>query len=85
VIDCTKEEANAIRASLDADWRRGAIDYGTHIASAALMTCFVRDTKETGHVHFVDGAEGGYALAALDLKRRMAPQRREGYTESEGT
>jgi len=85
VIDCTKDEANAIRASLDAEWRRGAIDYGTHIASAALMTCFVRDTKETGHVHFVDGAEGGYALAALDLKRRMAPQTREGYTERGGT
>jgi hypothetical protein len=84
VIDCTTEEANAIRASLDAEWRRGTIDYGAHIASAALMTCFVRNTKEAGHVHFIDAAEGGYALAALDLKRRMALERPERYSENEG-
>ena len=72
VIDCTDAQAEAIRAMLDSEWKKRTIDYGTHIASAALMTCFVRDTEESGHVHFIDGADGGYALAALDLKRRAA-------------
>jgi hypothetical protein len=72
VIDCTTAQADAIRNMLDAEWQKRTIDYGTHVASAALMTCFVRDTEEAGHVHFIDGADGGYALAALDLKRRAA-------------
>jgi hypothetical protein len=33
-------------------------------AHATLMTCFVRSTPDAGHVHSIDGAEGGYALAA---------------------
>ena len=39
---------------------------------AALMTCFVRKTEAAGHIHFIDGADCGYALAALDMKQRMA-------------
>jgi hypothetical protein len=74
VIDCTSEQADAICALLKTEWQIGGVDFGTHRASAALMTCFVRNTLETGHVHFIDGAEGGYALAALDLKRRMLSQ-----------
>lgn len=72
VIDCTAEQAETIRSFLDAEWRRGVLDYGTHAARAALMTCFVRSVDEAGHIHFIDGADGGYALAALDMKRRMA-------------
>ena len=72
VIDCTQAQADAIAAMLEAEFQRGAIDYGIHTANAALMTCFVRDTSEAGHIHFIDGADGGYALAAFDMKRRMA-------------
>jgi hypothetical protein len=72
VIDCTPAQADAIESILDEQWRRGLIDYGTHRAGAALMTCFVRDYEESGHIHFVDGADGGYALAALGMKRRMS-------------
>lgn len=74
VIDCNESQAAAIRNLLEAEWHRGSIDYGTHSAKAALMTCFVRNPSEAGHVHFIDGADGGYALAALDLKRRMSSQ-----------
>ncbi len=72
VIDCTGPQADAIDSLLDAEWRRGTIDYGTHRAGAALMTCFVRNYEETGHIHFIDGADGGYALAASGMKRRMS-------------
>jgi hypothetical protein len=72
VIDLTPAQAESIRALLEAEWKKGAIDYGTHIADAALMTCFVRSTDDSGHIHFIDGADGGYALAAAEMKRRMA-------------
>jgi hypothetical protein len=71
VIDCTPVQADAIESLLDGEWRAGRIDYGTHRAAAALMTCFVRDFHEGGHIHFIDGADGGYALAALSMKERI--------------
>lgn len=71
VIDCTPRAADSIRALLEAECRKGAIDFGTHVTNAALMTCFVRSTEDAGHIHFIDGANGGYALAAAEMKKRM--------------
>jgi hypothetical protein len=34
------------------------------------MTCLVFD-RDGRQVHFVDGADGGYALAAKKMKERM--------------
>jgi hypothetical protein len=34
------------------------------------MTCLVFE-RGGRQVHFVDGADGGYALAAKDMKQRM--------------
>ena len=34
------------------------------------MTCLVFD-RNGHHLHFVDGADGGYALAATEFKARM--------------
>jgi hypothetical protein len=34
------------------------------------MTCYVKDYVHD-HYHFVDGADGGYALASVDFKRRI--------------
>ncbi|MDE2617909.1 MAG: DUF3095 family protein, partial [Burkholderiales bacterium] len=48
----------------------GQVDYGLHSSDHALMTCFVRSM--TQHVHFVDGGDGGYAMAARQLKARQA-------------
>jgi hypothetical protein len=35
------------------------------------MTCFTPLPSQPSHVHFIDGAEGGYALAAAALKQRL--------------
>jgi hypothetical protein len=42
-----------------------------HTAPSALITCFVK-AYAGDHVHFVDGANGGYALAARQLKKQLA-------------
>lgn len=68
VVDCTIREADAIEALLRASKAAGAIEFGLHRASSALMTCFVSNTDDGGHVHFIDGADGGYALAAQHLR-----------------
>jgi hypothetical protein len=56
---------------LEARYRTGELAYGVHIAKEALVTCLIFE-REGGHIHFIDGAGGGYALAATDLKARLA-------------
>lgn len=73
VIDCTPAEAAAVTSYLTAEQTKGRLRFGAHEAKAALMTCFVPSTEEGEHIHFIDGAEGGYALAAQGLKRRSRP------------
>ena len=34
------------------------------------MTCIIPSFRERDHVHFIDGAAGGYAMAATQLKVR---------------
>jgi hypothetical protein len=48
----------------------GEILYGLHTSGASIMSCYVRDQKD-GHIHFVDGADGGYTKAAKVLKGKM--------------
>jgi hypothetical protein len=45
----------------------GVCRYGIHRQDSALMTCFVLSPMTRNHMHFVDGAGGGYALAASRL------------------
>ncbi|MDB5553635.1 MAG: hypothetical protein JWL86_3619, partial [Rhizobium sp.] len=50
--------------------RSAVCRYGIHRQDAALMTCFVVNPMQRDHMHFVDGAAGGYALAAAQLKSK---------------
>jgi hypothetical protein len=67
-LDCTPELADRIEAVLVSAQASGAGRYGVHRQTAALMTCFVPSPTRSDHVHFVDGAMGGYAAAAQALK-----------------
>jgi Protein of unknown function (DUF3095) len=71
VLDCTEAQIAAIEAHLTGLHAQGRIVYGTHRADEAMMTCLVFSLEESRHVHFVDGADGGYALAALQLKTQL--------------
>ncbi len=67
-IDCTPSVADRIVARLDAAVAEGVARAGAHRQASALMTCFVPSPLRNDHVHFIDGAGGGYAAAAQQLK-----------------
>lgn len=76
VLDVSEEQADAIEAYLQQSFDAGDVVYGTHRAKSALMTCVVFSLKQSEHVHFVDGADGGFASAAVELKARQTQIRK---------
>ncbi len=72
VLDVTPDQADAIEAYLGQGFRAGRLVYGSHRASSALMTGLVFSLKAGRHIHFIDGADGGFTTAAQAVKRRLA-------------
>lgn len=72
-LDCMPETADRIEALLVAANEKAPLAYGLHRQAAALVTCFVPSPSRSDHVHFVDGAAGGYAMAAQAIKQAKAP------------
>lgn len=72
VLDCSPDEVAAMEAALVGLRSEGLIAYGLHEADSALMTCLVFNLTDSEHVHFIDGADGGFAMAARQLKQQLA-------------
>ena len=72
ILDCTEELAERLERDLKDAAARGILRYGLHRQDAAMMTCFTPAPSRSDHVHFVDGARGGYASAATALKATFA-------------
>jgi len=70
ILDSSPEQRKKLSDFLEAEKNNGKLHYGLHISDSALMTCLVFDRKEH-HLHFVDGSNGGYALAAKQLKAQI--------------
>jgi hypothetical protein len=68
ILDCTPELERALTQRLAAAASAGIARYGLHRQDAAMMTCFTPSALRSDHVHFIDGARGGYASAATALK-----------------
>jgi hypothetical protein len=82
VLDLSDSEIATLERYLDSERAAGRLAYGVHRAPAALVTCFVR-SHAGNHVHFVDGANGGYALAAKQLKAQLARSREDSQRPSQ--
>ena len=67
-LDCTPALADRLEALVQDAEQKGIARSGLHRQDAALMTCFVPSPTRADHIHFVDGAMGGYAMAARALK-----------------
>ena len=72
ILDCTPELEAALTRRLALAASAGVARYGLHRQDAAMMTCFTPSALRSDHVHFIDGARGGYASAATALKAMAA-------------
>ncbi len=72
VIDCTPAQIKQIQELFAKLHSAGDIYYGVHVSDHAIMTCLVGSVGDGDHIHFIDGGDGGYALAARSLKEQMA-------------
>lgn len=70
-LDSNSEAIEQLTSMLEEARRNGIAYYGVHRQKQALMTCLVPSVLVRDHLHFVDGAGGGYAKAAESLKRQM--------------
>jgi hypothetical protein len=71
VISGTPGQTKQLQQFLERCSQAGDLSYGLHISDRALMTCMIFD-RSNHHVHLIDGADGGYALAAQNLKDRLS-------------
>ena len=70
-IDLDQKRLETLRGLLERGYAAGICNYGLHEQEEALMTCIVPTPMSMDHMHFVDGAMGGYAAAATGLKRQL--------------
>jgi hypothetical protein len=71
-VDIDAARLARIEARLGEAAEAGHCRYGLHSQASALMTCIVPSPFTRDHMHFVDGAAGGYAMAARNLKEADA-------------
>jgi hypothetical protein len=67
-VDIDADHLARIETRLAEAAKAGHCRYGLHRQNSALMTCIVPSPFTRDHMHFIDGASGGYAMAASNLK-----------------
>jgi len=70
VLSGTVDQRKRLRAFLLKQHQAGNLVFGTHSSPASMTTCFVTDYQKK-HVHFIDGTNGGYASASVELKEQL--------------
>jgi len=70
VISGTKAQRLQLIDELERLHQKKCIVYGIHVTNRALITCLV-SPKIHQEVHFIDAADGGYALAAKGMKAQL--------------
>jgi len=71
VLSGTAEQRERLTVYFEGRHAAGELAYGVQVARSAVMTCLIEE-RQGAHFHFVDGAGGGYAAAALAMKGSVA-------------
>ena len=69
VISGTSQQREQLETALSKIEPDGEIFYGLYVSKESVMSCYVRNLNDR-HIHFVDGAEGGYTKAAGVIKQK---------------
>ncbi len=67
-LDCDADTQAHIERLLSEAEKTGKIRYGVFTQDEAMVTCIVPSAVRDDHVHFIDGAAGGYTQAAAQIK-----------------
>jgi hypothetical protein len=70
VISGSIQQREKLLTVLDDMEKEGIIVYGYYVSEESVLSCYVRSLDES-HIHFVDGAKGGYTQAAGMLKKKL--------------
>ncbi|NEQ24513.1 MAG: DUF3095 domain-containing protein, partial [Microcoleus sp. SIO2G3] len=70
IISGNQKQRERLISYLEKNYTSGKLVYGLHTSDRVLMTCLVFE-RNGRQVHFVDGADGGYAVAAKLMKQRI--------------
>lgn len=70
IICSTPEEHHQFLAYLMQQEQKGLLIFGHHASKESIMTCYI-ENRNARHVHFVDGADGGYTEASKELKGKL--------------
>jgi hypothetical protein len=70
VISSRPDQTQQLVDYLEQASQTGKLAYGLHISDRAMLTCLILD-RRSHHFHLVDGADGGYAIAAKHLKNKL--------------
>jgi hypothetical protein len=70
VISGTAQQRELLETALSKIEREGQIIYGLYVSKESVMSCYVRNMSDR-HIHFVDGADGGYTKAAGVIKKKL--------------
>lgn len=76
IVSCSDKVKVEIHEELERLYIEGKIFYGTHRSDRALSTCLLHEGSER-EVHFIDAADGGYALASKPLKAQIKAAKEE--------
>ncbi len=71
VLDCSCKQIENLKEYLQLRYEKKDLFYGTFETDYSLMTCFVEGLGQGRHIHFIDAENGGYAAAAIELKKQM--------------
>lgn len=71
VLDVSDEQHERLSTWLEQEHAKGHLIYGLHTTDAALMTCLLFSLEQSEHIHFIDGSNGGFAMAAVGYKQQL--------------
>ncbi|ANE49362.1 DUF3095 family protein [Flavisolibacter tropicus] len=77
IISGTPQQHSQFLNYLTEQENAGQLLFGHYSNRESVITCYIENYKDK-HIHFLDGADGGYTEAAKELKRKIA-QRQSQY------
>lgn len=67
----TNSQRERLFEYLTAQEKAGILIFGHNVSSESIMTCYIESLNRK-HIHFIDGSNGGYTSASVELKSKIS-------------